>query len=73
MAEVSSSAPSNPLPNAEGDAGHAPKKARKEETKHENPVVFFDVQIGGQDIGRIKIELFMDSCPRTAENFRCVI
>ena len=32
--------------------------------------VFFDVQIGGIDAGRIKMELFKDICPKTAENFR---
>lgn len=36
----------------------------------ENPVVFFDISIGGQAVGRIKMELFADVCPRTAENFR---
>ena len=36
----------------------------------ENPVVFFDVAIGGNLLGRIKIELFVDVAPRTAENFR---
>uniref|UniRef100_A0A7S0XF73 Peptidyl-prolyl cis-trans isomerase n=1 Tax=Mantoniella antarctica TaxID=81844 RepID=A0A7S0XF73_9CHLO len=35
-----------------------------------NPVVFFDVTIGGVDAGRIKMELFADICPKTAENFR---
>jgi peptidyl-prolyl isomerase H (cyclophilin H) len=35
-----------------------------------NPVVFFDVSIGGVGVGRIKMELFADVCPRTAENFR---
>jgi len=35
-----------------------------------NPVVFFDIAIGGVLAGRIKIELFADVCPRTAENFR---
>jgi peptidyl-prolyl isomerase H (cyclophilin H) len=35
-----------------------------------NPVVFFDVSIGGEEVGRIKLELFADACPRTAENFR---
>ena len=52
------------------DPAHAAKRAKKEEAKVENPVVFFDVQIGGQEVGRIKIELFADSCPKTAENFR---
>ena len=35
-----------------------------------NPVVFFDVKIGGIDAGRVKMELFADVCPRTCENFR---
>ena len=35
-----------------------------------NPVIFFDISIGGMSAGRIKIELFADICPRTTENFR---
>ena len=35
-----------------------------------NPVVFFDVSIAGVPAGRIKMELFADICPKTAENFR---
>ncbi len=35
-----------------------------------NPVVFFDITIGGMPMGRIKMELFKDVCPNTAENFR---
>ena len=35
-----------------------------------NPVVFFDVSIAGVPVGRVKMELFRDICPRTAENFR---
>lgn len=35
-----------------------------------NPVVFFDISIAGIAAGRIKMELFADICPRTAENFR---
>lgn len=35
-----------------------------------NPVVFFDVTVGGVEAGRIKMELFADVCPKTAENFR---
>eukprot|EP01132_Coremiostelium_polycephalum_P007707 gene7707-9481_t len=41
-----------------------------EQTKTENSIVFFDISIGGQHIGRIKIELFDDVVPKTAENFR---
>ncbi len=37
-----------------------------------NPQVFFDVTIGGQNAGRITMELFADQTPKTAENFRCL-
>ena len=36
----------------------------------ENPLVFFDIQIGSRSLGRIVMELFADVTPRTAENFR---
>eukprot|EP01029_Cantina_marsupialis_P008001 TRINITY_DN191_c0_g1_i1.p1 TRINITY_DN191_c0_g1~~TRINITY_DN191_c0_g1_i1.p1 ORF type:complete len:171 (+),score=32.63 TRINITY_DN191_c0_g1_i1:45-557(+) len=35
-----------------------------------HPVVFFDIGIAGSLVGRIKIELFADTCPKTCENFR---
>ena len=35
-----------------------------------NPIVFFDISIAGLFIGRIKMELFADVVPKTAENFR---
>ncbi|RDD40347.1 Peptidyl-prolyl cis-trans isomerase H [Trichoplax sp. H2] len=35
-----------------------------------NPIVFFDISIGGQEVGRMKMELFADAVPKTAENFR---
>ncbi|WVW78265.1 peptidyl-prolyl cis-trans isomerase H [Kwoniella bestiolae CBS 10118] len=34
------------------------------------PIVFFDVSIGETPAGRIKMELFSDITPKTAENFR---
>ncbi|QDU24212.1 Peptidyl-prolyl cis-trans isomerase A [Urbifossiella limnaea] len=34
-----------------------------------NPVVFFDITIGDKAAGRIEMELFADTCPKTAENF----
>jgi hypothetical protein len=37
-----------------------------------NPVVFFDITIGGSPKGRIEMELRADVVPRTAENFRCL-
>ncbi|CAD6501497.1 BgTH12-01749 [Blumeria graminis f. sp. triticale] len=35
-----------------------------------NPLVFFDITIGGEPLGRIQFELFADTVPKTAENFR---
>jgi len=35
-----------------------------------NPVVFFDVQVGTTEIGRLIMELYADVVPRTSENFR---
>ena len=35
-----------------------------------NPVVFMDLKIAGVQQGRLKMELFADVVPKTAENFR---
>ncbi|GLI80523.1 peptidyl-prolyl cis-trans isomerase H [Penicillium ochrochloron] len=35
-----------------------------------NPVVFFDLALAGEALGRIKMELFANTTPKTAENFR---
>ncbi len=37
-----------------------------------NPRVYFDITIGDQASGRITFELFADSVPETAENFRAL-
>ena len=37
-----------------------------------NPVVFFDMTIGGACAGRIEFEVYADACPKTAENFRAL-
>jgi peptidylprolyl isomerase len=34
-----------------------------------NPRVFFDITIGDKPAGRVEMELFADTCPKTAENF----
>lgn len=39
-------------------------------TDQANPIVFFDITLGGEPLGRIKMELFANTVPRTAENFR---
>ena len=35
--------------------------------------VFFDMEVGGQDVGRIEFELRADVVPETAENFRQLV
>jgi hypothetical protein len=42
--------------------------ATKEEL--DNPRVYFDISIAGEDAGRIVMTLFADVVPKTAENFR---
>ncbi len=37
-----------------------------------NPKVFFDINIGGKSAGRVEFELFADTTPKTAENFRAL-
>ncbi|XP_039433481.1 peptidyl-prolyl cis-trans isomerase D isoform X1 [Culex pipiens pallens] len=37
-----------------------------------NPLVYFDVKIGDEKVGRLLIELRADVVPRTAENFRAL-
>ena len=41
-------------------------------TESKNPVVYFDIEIGGAPAGRITFELFADVTPKTAENFRAL-
>ncbi|MBN3295468.1 peptidyl-prolyl cis-trans isomerase D [Amia ocellicauda] len=41
-------------------------------SKADNPRVFLDVDIGGERVGRIVLELFADVVPKTAENFRAL-
>jgi len=38
----------------------------------DNPKVFFDMAIGDEPVGRIVMELYADTTPKTAENFRCL-
>lgn len=39
---------------------------------HTGPVVWFDMSIGGEKAGRITIQLFGDTTPKTCENFRAL-
>lgn len=40
--------------------------------REDNPRVFFEIQIGSRNVGRIEMELRADVVPKTAENFRCL-
>merc|ERR1719293_639741 len=46
--------------------------SRSTMTMMANPKVFFDMEVGGEDVGRITMELRTDVVPRTAENFRAL-
>merc|ERR1712118_585110 len=37
-----------------------------------DPIVFFDMEIGGKAAGRVEMELRADVVPKTAENFRAL-
>lgn len=50
--------------------GTVSSSAPKANTSKKNPIVFFDLAIGGKEIGRVKMELFANVVPKTAENFR---
>jgi len=38
----------------------------------DNPKVFFEITADGKDVGRIEIELFVETVPKTVENFRAL-
>jgi len=40
------------------------------ETTEQRPRVYFDISIGGEEVGRVVFELFKDVVPKTVENFR---
>ena len=37
-----------------------------------NPIVFMDLQVGNQILGRVEFQLYRSACPKTAENFRAL-
>ena len=41
-------------------------------SKSKNPTVYLDISIGRRSVGRLSIELFSDTTPKTAENFRAL-
>ena len=45
---------------------------KEKPNKAKNPVVFFDIDIGGSAAGRLVMQLRADVAPKTAENFRAL-
>jgi peptidylprolyl isomerase len=41
-------------------------------TSKDNPIVFFDITIGGKYLGRMTFLLYSDVTPKTAMNFKCL-
>ncbi len=64
-------------PDAEGEHHPAPERVIPVaddykpfyDVNPKNPKVFFDITIDGKAAGRVEMELFADTCPKTAENF----
>lgn len=54
------------------ESGNLTEKGQTVEARRspDNPVVYFDISIGGQPVGRVHMELFLDVVPATTENFR---
>lgn len=48
------------------------EKKVKTSPSSSNPIVFFDISIGGKPAGRIEMLLRADVVPKTAENFRAL-
>lgn len=48
------------------------RRAATRSLSMKNPVVYFDVDIGGKDAGKIEFELFEDVVPKTAANFKAL-
>lgn len=64
-------------PDTEGGQPKAPERATPMADDYKpfyavnpkNPKVFFEIAFDGKAAGRIEMELFADTCPKTAENF----
>eukprot|EP00929_Paragymnodinium_shiwhaense_P015187 TRINITY_DN123235_c0_g1_i1.p1 TRINITY_DN123235_c0_g1~~TRINITY_DN123235_c0_g1_i1.p1 ORF type:complete len:204 (-),score=48.54 TRINITY_DN123235_c0_g1_i1:229-840(-) len=61
--------PDPPVADPKVDESYTPPLG---EANPANPKVFLDINVGGQDTGRIVIELKADVAPKTAENFRAL-
>jgi len=55
-----------------GGGAKGPEVSLSDASSPDNPVVYFDIALGGESEGRIEMELFAKTCPKTVENFRCL-
>jgi len=55
-----------------GGGTNMPRVKLQDATSAENPRVFLEIDIGGEVVGRVVMELFANVAPKTAENFRCL-
>jgi peptidylprolyl isomerase len=63
---------SNPTEVSAFPLRHLCRRRSHQIIKMVNPKVFFDISIGGTPSGRIVMELYADTTPKTAENFRAL-
>jgi cyclophilin family peptidyl-prolyl cis-trans isomerase len=48
------------------------KPVADSDVAHTGPKVFFDIEEGGESLGRVVFQLYQDTTPKTAENFRAL-
>ena len=55
-----------------GGGAKGPRLSLAQAADESDPKVFFDISLDGEPAGRVEMTLFAKTCPRTAENFRCL-
>jgi hypothetical protein len=56
-----------------GCVSSAPEETFEKGNRDDNPVVYFDITVGGSATGRIEMELRADVVPKTAEVRRRIL